>query len=62
MTQESEHIRHAIDSQKSKGYHPFSTRMNVDCVLALVDRGPDGYGLYANDPSLSLEACRSGIA
>ena len=62
LTQVSDHIRHDIEGQQSKGYHPFSVSTDDDGVVALVYRAPEGYGLYINDPSLSLEACRSGIA
>ena len=59
-------LREAIVSQESVGYHPFSLANDADNddadgVIMLVYRPPIGYGVYINDPSISLDTCTVGI-
>lgn len=56
-----EEIRQAIEGQQAKGFHPFTVTADADGPTALVYRSPKDYSLYCNDPSLSLDQCRSGI-
>jgi hypothetical protein len=56
-----EAIRHAIKRQQVTGYHPFELTADKDGVTALIYRPPGQYSVYANDPSLPLDECRSGI-
>ena len=56
-----EEIRQAIRSQQAAGYHAFTVTDNTDGITALVYRPPANYSLYINDPSISLDVCRSGI-
>ena len=56
-------LREAIASQESAGYHPFALARDGtnDGVIMLLYRPPDGYGVYANDPSIGIETCVNGI-
>ena len=54
-------LRDAIVGQYSAGYHPFSIPEEGEEIVMLIYRPPPGYGVYANDPSIAMEASVAGI-
>ena len=54
-------FREAVEGQRSKGFHLFEVSNKPEGITALLYCPPEGYEKYANDPTLSLEECQSGI-
>lgn len=54
-------FREAVEGQRSKGFHRFEVSSKPEGITALLYCPPEGYERYANDPTLSLEECQSGI-